>query len=94
MILALSNQGLVRFGFHDDAIDAERFTGFMADSVHDRPAKIFLVVDRLPMHRAGKVSRWMAKHKERMELFYLPPYSPQMNPDEWFNRDLKCTKDS
>ena len=89
MISALSNQGLVRFGFHDGAINAERFTGFMADLVHDTPAKVFLIVDRLPAHRAGKVQRWVADHKDDMELFYLPPYSPQMNPDEWLNRDLK-----
>jgi transposase len=89
MISALSNQGLLRFGFHDGAINAERFVGFMADLVHDTPAKVFLLVDRLPAHRAVKVQDWLAQHKDRMELFYLPPYSPQMNPDEWLNRDLK-----
>ena len=89
MISALSNQGLVRFGFHDGASNAERFVGFMADLVHDVPAKVFLIVDRLPAHRAAKVHRWLAEHKDHMELFYLPPYSPQMNPDEWLNRDLK-----
>ena len=89
MISALSNQGLVRFGFHDGAINAERFIGFMADLVHDTPAKVFLVVDRLPAHRAGKVRQWVHDNNDRIELFYLPPYSPQMNPDEWVNRDLK-----
>lgn len=89
MISALSNQGRVRFGFHDGAINAERFIGFMADLVHDTPTKVFLVVDRLPVHRAGKVRQWVQDNKDRMELFYLPPYSPQMNPDEWLNRDLK-----
>ena len=89
MISALTNQGLVRFGFHDGAINAERFVGFMADLVHDTPTKVFLVVDNLPVHRAGKVRQWVQDNKDRMELFYLPPYSPQMNPDEWLNRDLK-----
>ena len=89
MISSLSNQGLLRFGFHDGAINAERFIGFMADLVHDTPAKVFLIVDRLPAHRAIKVRQWLADNKDRIELFYLPPYSPQMNPDEWLNRDLK-----
>ena len=89
MISALSNQGLVRFGFHDGAINAERFIGFMADLVHDTPSKVFLIVDRLPAHRAVKVRDWLQDNKARMELFYLPAYSPQMNPDEWINRDLK-----
>ena len=90
MISALSNQGLLRFSFYDGAIDAEHFIGFMADLVHDTPAKVFLVVDRLPAHRAGKVRQWVQDNSTRIELFYLPPYSPQMNPDEWVNRDLKC----
>ena len=92
IISALSNQGRVRFGFHDGAINAERFIGFMVHLVHlvhDTPSKVFLIVDRLPAHRAVKVQDWPAEHKERIELFYLPPYSPQMNPDEWLNRDLK-----
>ena len=57
--------------------------------VHDTPSKVFLIVDRLPAHRAGKVHDWLKGKKEHIELFYLPPYSPQMNPDEWLNRDLK-----
>ena len=90
MISALSNQGLVRFGFHDGAINAERFIGFMADLVRDTtPTKVFLIVDRLPAHRAVKVHDWLQGNKARIELFYLPAYSPQMNPDEWINRDLK-----
>ena len=89
MISSLSNQGLLRFGFHDGAINAERFTGFMDDLVHDVAAKVFLIVDRLPAHRAAKVQQWVHDNKDRIELFYLPPYSPQMNPDEWLNRDLK-----
>lgn len=89
MISSLSNQGLLRFGFHDGAINAERFIGFMADLVHDTPTKVFLVVDRLPAHRAVKVRQWVQDNIDRIELFLLPPYSPQMNPDEWLNRDLK-----
>ena len=90
MISALTNQGLLRFGFHDGAINAERFIGFMADLVNDTaPTKVFLIVDRLPAHRAAKVHDWLQDNKARIELFYLPAYSPQMNPDEWLNRDLK-----
>ena len=43
--------------------------------VHDTPAKVFFIVDRLPAHRAAKVQQWMQDNKDRMELFYLPPYS-------------------
>ncbi|MDZ5461769.1 IS630 family transposase [Azohydromonas lata] len=89
MISALTNQGLLRFGFHDGAINAERFIDFMAAVVHDSPAKVFLIVDNLAVHRAEKVRQWAQAKKDDIELFYLPPYSPQMNPDELVNRDLK-----
>lgn len=90
LISALSNQGQLRFALHDAAINAERFIDFMHGLVHDTaPAKVFLIVDRLPAHRAGKVRDWLADKADRIELVYLPPYAPQLNPDEWLNRDLK-----
>ena len=89
MISALSNQGLLRFGLHDSTINTERFIDFTADLMHDAACKVFLIVDNLPVHRADKVRHWLHDKSDRIKLFYLPPYSPQMNPDEWVNRDLK-----
>jgi len=90
LISAVSNQGQLRFALHDGAVNAERFIDFMAALVHDTaPAKVFLIVDRLPAHRAAKVHDWLSDKADRIELCYLPPYAPQLNPDEWLNRDLK-----
>jgi transposase len=90
LISALSNQGQLRFALHDGAIDSQRFIDFMAALVHDTvPAKVFLIVDNLPAHHAVKVHEWLSDKKDLIELFYLPPYAPQINPDEWLNRDLK-----
>jgi hypothetical protein len=89
MISALTNQGLLRFGFHNGAINAERFIDFMAAVVHDSPAKVFLIVDNLAVHRAEKVRQWVQARKDDIELFYLPLYAPQMNLDKFVNRDLK-----
>jgi transposase len=90
LISAVSNQGQLRFALYDAAVNAERFIDFMTALVHDTaPAKVFLIVDRLPAHRAAKVHDWLSDKAERIELCYLPPYAPQLNPDEWLNRDLK-----
>ncbi len=51
--------------------------------------KIFLVVDNLRVHHAKGVSAWLAEHKDKIELAFLPPYAPESNPDEYLNRDLK-----
>lgn len=41
------------------------------------------------MHRSRKVQQWIAQHQDELELFYLPPYSPERNPDEFLNQDIK-----
>lgn len=89
MISALTNQGLLRFEFHDGAINAERFIEFLCDLIHDAQSKVFLIVDNLKVHKAKKVQDWLRAHNNEIELFYLPPYSPELNPDELINRDLK-----
>lgn len=92
MISGLSNQGQVRFALHEGSINAERFIAFLQALIDDtRPRKIFLIVDNLRVHHAQKVQDWLAEpeHHARIELFYLPSYAPEHNPDEWINRDLK-----
>jgi transposase len=46
-------------------------------------------VDRHPVHRGKQVQQWLAQHKEQIELFLLPSYSPQLNPTEYLNGDVK-----
>jgi transposase len=43
---------------------------------------VFLILDRLPVHRSALVREWLARHKAQIEVFYLPSYSPELNPDE------------
>lgn len=91
MISAITNQGLVRFSFFEGAIDAERFIVFLKDLIQDAQRKVFLIVDNLRVHRANRVRDWVAENTEKIELFYLPPYAPELNPDEYLNRDLKTS---
>lgn len=91
MISAITNQGLVRFSFFEGAIDAERFIVFLQDLIQDAQRKVFLIVDKLRVHRANRVREWVAENTAKIELFYLPPYAPELNPDEYLNRDLKTT---
>ncbi len=47
--------------------------------------KVFLIVDGHPVHKARLVSRWLAEHREQIRVFFLPSYSPELNPDELLN---------
>jgi transposase len=89
LMSALTNQGLMRFEFFDGGMNADRFIGFMDGLIHDAKLKVFLIVDRLSAHNAHKVEDWLSANNDRIELFFLPPYSPELNPDELVNRDLK-----
>lgn len=51
--------------------------------------KVFLILDNLRVHKSEAVQRWLGEHTPRLELFYLPTYSPELNPDEYLNGDLK-----
>lgn len=90
MISAISSKGLVRFEFLEGAATTETTLGFMQRLVQDNEGhKVFLVLDNLRAHHAKKVTEWIQAHEHEIEVFYLPPYAPQSNPDEYLNRDFK-----
>ena len=91
LLSAITNQGKVRFMMYKDKMSPELFKKFMARLVKDSQRKIFLIVDNLRTHHSRAVAEWLAlpEIKSRIELFFLPPYSPELNPDERLNSDLK-----
>ena len=52
-------------------------------------AKIFFVTDGHPAHKTKKLNEWLAENSNRIEVFFLPPYSPELNPQEYVNQDVK-----
>ena len=89
MISAVSNRGLMRFMLYDGALDVDRFLTFLRRLIKDAAQKVFLVVDNLKVHHARKVKAWVQSHRHEIELFYLPAYAPEHNPDEYLNNDVK-----
>src|SRR4029450_545300 len=61
----------------------------LARLVRDADGKVFLILDRLPVHRSAKLRAWLAGREAEIEGFHLPGYSPELNPDEGVNGDLK-----
>jgi len=51
--------------------------------------KVFLIVDRHSVHKAKKIEEWLAEREDKVKLFFLPSYSPELNPDELANQDIK-----
>lgn len=89
MLSAISNRGKLRFVLYKDNMNADKLIDFMRRLIHDSMHKVFLVLDNLRVHHAKRVMAWAEKHKDEIQLFFLPPYAPEYNPDELLNSDLK-----
>ena len=53
--------------------------------------KVFLILDNLNVHHGKLATAWLEKNKEKIEVFFLPPYVPEYNPDEYLNHALKIS---
>jgi len=91
MISAITNRGKVRFMIYDDAMNAQLMLDFMKRLVKDAGRKVFLILDNLKVHHSKIVKNWLSEHQEEIAVFYLPSYSPEKNPDEYLNNDLKSS---
>ena len=89
MISAITNQGKLYFMTYQQRMDAQLFITFLERIIKSSENKAFVILDNLRVHHAKKVKHWAAEHQEQIELFYLPAYSPDLNPDEYLNCDLK-----
>ena len=89
IISTVTNQGKVRWKVFEGAMNADVLIDFFKRLIKDAARKVFLILDNLKVHHARKVKAWLAKHEEEIEVFYLPSYSPELNPDECLNADLK-----
>jgi len=89
LISAVSAQGEFRFMTVKGKVGAAKFIDFLKRLIHNAERMIFLIVDGHPAHKAKMVARFAESAKDRLQLFFLPPYSPELNPDERVWNDLK-----
>jgi len=89
MISAITNQGRLNFMVFKDDFNTDVFLEFLRRLLRQVRRNVFLIVDSHPVHHGTKVKNWIQKHARRISLFYLPGYSPELNPDELLNQDVK-----
>lgn len=89
MISAVSPKGNLRFMVTEKSVGAPLFLEFLKRLIHGRRRKIFLIVDGHPAHRSKQVQAFLKSVSHKLSLFYLPPYSPELNPDEFVWNDVK-----
>ncbi|MDH3210247.1 MAG: IS630 family transposase [Burkholderiaceae bacterium] len=94
MLSAVNAQGHFRFMTVEGTVTASVFRDFLKRLITGVERKVFLIVDGHPTHKAKLVKQFLADNKDRIELFFLPPYSPELNPDElvWNNVKARVAK--
>jgi transposase len=90
MISTITNQGQVRWMVYAGKMNAALFIVFLTRLIAGAVKKVFLIVDHLSVHEAVAVDQWLADKTDRIEVFYLPKYAPERNPDEYLNCDVKA----
>ena len=89
VISSITNRGTLRFMVFKRRFTAAVFIDFLRRLVRSAGRKVYLIVDGHPVHTSRAVARWLARHAEEIRLIPLPPYSPELNPDEFLNHDVK-----
>jgi len=90
MISSITNRGRLRFMVFQKRFNTPVFLEFLRRLVRQVGRKVFFIVDRHPVHESRKVQKWLMIHKKDIEMFFLPAFSPELNPDEMLNQDVKA----
>jgi transposase len=89
LISAVSAQGLLRFRIVEGRMNADKFIDFLKRLLADETRPVFLIVDNHPVHCSKPVRDFVEGSEGKLRLFFLPPYSPELNPDELVWNHLK-----
>ena len=89
MISAITNRGQIYFMVFKRRFRTEVFLDFLRRLVRQVGRRVYLILDQHPVHKAVKVKKWLQKHQDSIKVFHLPSYSPELNPDEYLNQDVK-----
>lgn len=88
-IASVSKHGTVRFMLYTKSFSGPVYLRFLSRLVRSKKRKVFVIADRHPVHFRKTVRQWLETHSSQIEVFYLPAYSPQLNPAEYLNNDVK-----
>lgn len=90
MFSAVNRRGKMRFLVTAQSVGARLVCRFVDRLMIGAKRPIFLIVDGHPAHKSAVVTRKIESYKGRLRLFFLPPYSPELNPDEGVWREVKA----
>lgn len=91
MISSITNQGKLRYMMYKGGLRVDTFIEFLRRLTKSTDKPFFIILDNLRVHHGKLVHEWVEKQNGSIQLFFLPSYSPEYNPDEYLNQDLKVS---
>jgi transposase len=89
MISTVTNMGTMRFKIFEGGLKTDILIAFLEALLNGSSRKVYVIMDNLRVHKSNAVLEWVAANADKITVFYLPPYAPDLNPDEYLNNDLK-----
>jgi transposase len=91
LIASVTPNGELTYDLFPGTLTANIFIEYLEQLIASTDKKVFLVIDRHPAHTAGAVDEWVVDHNDEFEFVWLPRYSPEYNPKEFLNNDVKAS---
>ena len=91
LISIVANQGKLRFMIYKDNLSVTILIDFLERLIREAKRKIYVIMDNHSVHKSGEFNKWLSERAHLIEVYKLPSYSPELNPDERLNRHLKST---
>lgn len=91
LIASVTPEGELTYDLFPGTLTADKFIEYLEQLIASTDKKVFLVIDRHPAHTAGAVDEWADDHADEIDITWLPRYSPEYNPEEFLNNDLKAS---
>ena len=89
MISGVTNKGEVRFRCYEGSMNQTEYLRFLRELIESEDRKVYVIADNLVVHHGKRVKAWVENHADEIRLEYIPSYSPELNADEYLNRDAK-----
>lgn len=89
MMSTITNRGTLRFMIFRKRFNTSVMLDFLSRLIRSVNHKVLLILDNHPVHRAARVKKWVSARIRQLEMHFLPDYSPELNPDELLNQDVK-----
>jgi transposase len=90
LISSVTPDGEMTYQLFSGTMNSRKFIEYLEQLIVSTDKKVFLMIDRHPAHTANMVQDWVQEHADEIEITWLPRYSPEYNPDEFLNNDLKA----